>query len=111
MVFAGFTNSLTRRLYTNRLEELRATPPVRLRSAPWQNPAESVWKRWKFRTEIFAGVTGNFALQTMALGRVFIAGGIAAKILPKLQEAGFFKSFCGAGKLAEVMRGFHCSLW
>ncbi len=56
-----------------------------------------------FWVEIFAGVTGNFALQTMALGGVFIAGGIAAKILPKLQDGIFFKSFCGAGKLAQVM--------
>jgi glucokinase len=57
----------------------------------------------EFWVEIFGGVTGNFALQTMALGGVFIAGGIAAKILPKLQDGIFFKSFCGAGKLAQVM--------
>ena len=57
----------------------------------------------EFWVEIFGGVTGNFALQTMALGGVFIAGGIAAKILPKLQDGIFFKSFCGAGKLALVM--------
>lgn len=56
-----------------------------------------------FWTEIFAGVTGNFALQTMALGGVFIAGGIAVKILPKLQGDTFFKSFCGVGKLAPVL--------
>lgn len=56
-----------------------------------------------FWVEMFAGVTGNFALQTMALGGVFIAGGIAAKILPKLREDNFFRSFCGAGKLAAVM--------
>jgi glucokinase len=57
----------------------------------------------EFWTEIFGGVTGNFALQTMALGGVFIAGGIAVKVLPKLQDGIFFKSFCGAGKLAPVM--------
>jgi glucokinase len=57
----------------------------------------------EFWVEIFGGVTGNFALQTMALSGVFIAGGIAAKILPKLQDGLFFKSFCGAGKLAPVM--------
>src|SRR6202158_881849 len=34
-----------------------------------------------FWTEIFGGVTGNFALQTMALGGIYIAGGIAGKIL------------------------------
>ena len=39
----------------------------------------------------------------MAVGGVYIAGGIAAKILPKLQEGTFFKVFCGAGKLAPVL--------
>jgi glucokinase len=56
-----------------------------------------------FWTEIFGGVTGNFALQTMALGGVYIAGGIAVKILPKLQDGIFFKSFCGMSKLAPVL--------
>jgi glucokinase len=56
-----------------------------------------------FWTEIFGAVTGNFALQTMALGGIYIAGGIAVKILPKLQDGPFFKSFCGASKLAPVL--------
>jgi glucokinase len=56
-----------------------------------------------FWTEIFGGVTGNFALQTMALGGIYIAGGIAAKILPKLQDGIFFKSFCGESKLAPML--------
>src|SRR6202795_4780144 len=56
-----------------------------------------------FWTEIFGGVTGNFALQTMALGGIYIAGGIAVKILPKLRDGIFFKSFCGESKLAPVL--------
>jgi glucokinase len=54
-------------------------------------------------TEIFGAVTGNFALQTMALGGIYIAGGIAVKILHKLQDGTFFKSFCGTSKLAPVL--------
>jgi len=57
----------------------------------------------RFWIEIFGGVTGNFALQTMALGGIYIAGGIAVKILPKLQDGTFFKSFCGTSKLAPVL--------
>jgi glucokinase len=56
-----------------------------------------------FWTEIFGGVTGNFVLQTMALGGIYIAGGIAVKILSKLKEGTFFKSFCGTSKLAPVL--------
>ena len=56
-----------------------------------------------FWAEIFGGVTGNFALQTMALGGVYIAGGIAVKILAKLKDGTFFTSFCGESKLAPVL--------
>jgi glucokinase len=56
-----------------------------------------------FWTEIFGALTGNFALQTMALGGIYVAGGIAVKILPKLREAAFLRSFCGVGKLAPVL--------
>ena len=57
----------------------------------------------KFWTEIFGAVTGNLALQTMALGGIYIAGGIGVRILPKLQDGAFFKSFCGKNKLAPVL--------
>jgi glucokinase len=56
-----------------------------------------------FWTELFGAATGNFALQTMALGGVYVAGGIAVKILPKLQDGTFFKSFCGVSQLAPML--------
>jgi glucokinase len=48
-------------------------------------------------------MAGNFALQTLALGGVYVAGGIAAKILLKLEDGTFFRSFCGKSKLAPVL--------
>jgi glucokinase len=42
-------------------------------------------------------------LQTLALGGVYVAGGIAAKVLPKLKEGAFFQAFCGNSKLASVL--------
>jgi glucokinase len=59
----------------------------------------------EFWTQIFGAATGNFALQTMALGGIYVAGGIAVRILPKLQEGTFFRSFCGTSKLAPVLAG------
>jgi glucokinase len=56
-----------------------------------------------FWTETYGTTTGNFVLHTMAVGGVYIAGGIATKILSKLQDGAFFKAFCGAGKLAPVL--------
>jgi glucokinase len=56
-----------------------------------------------FWTEIYGAVTGNFALQTLALGGIYIAGGIAVKILPELKQGHFFRAFCGKSKLASVL--------
>jgi glucokinase len=56
-----------------------------------------------FWIEILGGVTGNFALQTMALGGIYIAGGIAVRILSKFQDGKFFKSFCGISKMAPML--------
>jgi glucokinase len=39
----------------------------------------------------------------MALDGIYIAGGIAVKILSKLKDGTFFKSFCGTSKLAPVL--------
>jgi len=56
-----------------------------------------------FWTEMYGAVAGNFALQTLPLGGVYVAGGIAPKILPKLADGVFFQSFCGNSKLASVL--------
>lgn len=56
-----------------------------------------------FWTDIYGAVAGNFALQTLPLGGIYVAGGIAPKILPKLADGSFFQSFCGKSKLASVL--------
>jgi glucokinase len=56
-----------------------------------------------FWIQLYGAMAGNFALQTLALGGIYVAGGIATKILPKLQEGVFFQSFCGKSKLASVL--------
>jgi glucokinase len=39
----------------------------------------------------------------MATGGVFIGGGIAPKILPKLKESGFLKAFAAKGRLSGLL--------
>ncbi len=56
-----------------------------------------------FWIELYGAMAGNFALQTLALGGLYVAGGIATKILPKLREGSFFQAFCGKSKLASVL--------
>lgn len=44
-------------------------------------------------TTIYGAEAGNLALKVLALGGVYVAGGIAVKILSKMQDGAFFESF------------------
>lgn len=44
-------------------------------------------------TAIYGAEAGNLALKVMALGGVYVAGGIAVKILSKIQDGTFLKAF------------------
>ena len=44
-------------------------------------------------TAVYGAEAGNLALKVWALGGVYIAGGIAVKILPKMKDGTFFNAF------------------
>ena len=44
-------------------------------------------------TGVYGAEAGNLALKVLALGGVFVAGGIAVKILEKMKDGTFFKAF------------------
>ena len=54
-------------------------------------------------TEAYGAEAGNLALRTLALGGVYVAGGIAPKILTKLRDGTFLRAFCGKSKFASVL--------
>ena len=54
-------------------------------------------------TEAYGAETGNLVLRTLALGGVYVAGGIAPKILAKLRDGVFLRAFCGKSKFAPVL--------
>ncbi|MEX1118606.1 MAG: glucokinase [Terrimicrobiaceae bacterium] len=58
--------------------------------------------------EIFLGCfgaeAGNVALKAMAVGGVFLGGGIPAKMLTRLQGPGFLKAFHDKGRLTSLMQ-------
>jgi len=54
--------------------------------------------------QAYAGQAGNFALSTLALNGVYIAGGIAPKILPRLQSGIFMDAFNAKGKMSHLMK-------
>src|SRR5262249_24482397 len=52
---------------------------------------------------VYGAEAGNLALKIKATGGVFLAGGIAPKILPRLQTPIFLESFLGKGRLRHLM--------
>lgn len=57
--------------------------------------------------DIFVGVygaeAGNLALRVMAVSGIFISGGIAGKILPKMQQPQFMRAFVSKGRMAPLL--------
>ena len=52
---------------------------------------------------IYGAQAGNVALTVMATGGVYLGGGIAPKILPRLKEGGFMRAFTAKGRLTDVL--------
>ena len=60
---------------------------------------------------IYGAEAGNLALKALAVGGVFIAGGIAPKILPALtRNDAFLKGFFAKGRFAGLMKNLHVSI-
>jgi glucokinase len=52
---------------------------------------------------VYGAEAGNLALKVMALGGVFVGGGIAPRILPRLTAGPFVAAFRDKGRLAGLM--------
>jgi glucokinase len=55
--------------------------------------------------DVYGAEAGNLALKGLARGGLWVGGGIAPKILPKLQDGRFLAAFCDKGRFADLMRG------
>jgi glucokinase len=52
---------------------------------------------------IYGAEAGNMALKALAMGGVYLAGGIAPKILPALREDTFLKAFLAKGRYKRLL--------
>ncbi len=59
---------------------------------------------------IYGAEAGNLALKALAVGGVFVGGGIAPKIRAKLADGTFVTAFCDKGRLTELMASIPVSL-
>lgn len=53
--------------------------------------------------QLYGTEAANLALKTLAAGGLFLGGGIAPKILPKLREAAFLQSFFNKGRMRDLL--------
>jgi glucokinase len=53
--------------------------------------------------EVYGAETGNLALKSLALGGIFIGGGIAPKIQPLLMNGEFMKAFLAKGRYLTLL--------
>jgi glucokinase len=53
---------------------------------------------------LYGAESGNVALKALAVGGVYLGGGIAPKILPRLQAGGFMAAFRDKGRMAPLLQ-------
>jgi len=52
---------------------------------------------------VYGAEAGNLALKALAVGGVYLGGGIAPKLSAKLADGAFVAAFCDKGRFAELM--------
>lgn len=61
-------------------------------------------------TDIYGAEAGNLALKVLALGGVYVAGGIAVKILEKMKDGKFFQSFKDKWHFENLLKNMPVSI-
>lgn len=69
-----------------------------------ENRAEICAAALDLFAEILGSEAGNMALKILAAGGIYLAGGMPARILPRLQQPGFLQAFTRKGRFAEMLK-------
>ena len=59
---------------------------------------------------IYGAEAGNLALRCLALGGVYVAGGIAPKLLDVLRNGRFMEAFAEKGRMSGVLKTIEVSV-
>ncbi len=78
-------------------------PSAAIADAAIHGKSELCQKALDMFVSLYGSEAGNMALKTLALGGVYLGGGIAPKILGKLKEGPFREAFVAKGRLRGMM--------
>ncbi len=85
-------------------EKIKAgNPPVEISEAGLKGQAEIAKQALDLFASIYGAEAGNLALKALALDGVYIGGGIAPKLIEKLQDGTFMKAFTNKGRYKRLM--------
>jgi glucokinase len=78
-------------------------PSAVISAAGLANEAEICAKSLDLFVAAYGAEAGNLALRAKALGGIYLGGGIAPKILPKLGDGDFLRAFTDKGRYSEFV--------
>lgn len=85
-------------------EKIKAgNPPAEIAEAGLKEQAEIAKQALDLFAAIYGAEAGNLALKSLALDGVFVAGGIAPKLIKKLKDGTFMKAFINKGRYKRLM--------
>lgn len=78
-------------------------PGAAISAAALQGRSQLAAKALDLFVSIYGAMAGNLALMVLATGGLYVGGGIAPKILPKLEDGVFLDAFRHKGRFAPLM--------
>lgn len=83
--------------------EKTADPAAAISQAALEKRDRLSEKTMQIFIEAYGAEAGNLSLKLLSYGGLYIAGGIAAKILPLMEEGSFLRSFALKGRMRSLM--------
>ena len=85
-------------------EKIKAgNPAAEIAEAGLKGQAEIATQALDLFASIYGAEAGNLALKALTLDGVYVAGGIAPKLLKKLQDGSFMRGFTNKGRYKRLM--------
>jgi glucokinase len=84
-------------------DEPGVDPAVKITQQAFEGSCAACVETLQIWTEAYGAEAGNMALRVLPFGGVYVAGGIAVKILPKLKDGSFVRTFSDKMKLSSQL--------